>query len=216
MNALELETLARPVELVGDCASGSCLEFAWKLHRAVEDRRYQVGASIMNNPASLVDWRAMHRTARKRADRCSRLGYTFSEVDYSRHASDIHEINTSLPQRQGRPMSDGYRRFVERSKLPDYPCSLHRTITYGVLNGEKLVAYLTLHRSGELALVSMILGHGDHLRDDVMYLLFAGVIADQAGCGGILYYNRHDSGEEGLRFFKERLGFSEGRVEWIL
>ena len=212
----ELEVLAQPVELVGNCASGGCLEFAWNLHRSVEDRRYQIGASIMPTPETLLDWRAMHRTARKRSDRCARLGYRFSEVDYSLHADDMYAINTSLPTRQGRPMSEGYLHRVERGKLPTYPCVLHRTITYGVLSGQTLVAYLTLHRAGELAMVSMILGHGDRLRDDVMWLLFAGMVEDQAGHGGILYYNRHDSGREGLRYYKERLGFREGSVEWIL
>jgi hypothetical protein len=212
----EVEVLAQPVELVGNCGTGGCLEFAWNLHRAVEDRRYQIGASIMATPETLLEWRAMHRTARKRADRCERLGYRFSKVDYSVHADALFEINTSKDERQGRPMSAGYRKFVERSRLPDYPCAAHRTITYGVLQGERLRAYMTLHRSGELALVSMILGHGDYLADDIMFLLFAGMVSDQAGCGGILYYNRHDSGQEGLRFFKERLGFSEGNVEWVL
>jgi hypothetical protein len=212
----EVEVLAQPVELVGNCSRGDCLEFAVKLHSAVEDRRYQVGASIMDNPPSLLAWRAEHRTARKRSDRCARLGYRFDQVDYSLHSDSMFEINTSLPTRQGRPMSAGYLKLVERSKLPEYPCAAHRTITYGVLSGQKLVAYLTLHRSGELAMVSMILGHGDRLRDDVMWLLFAGMVEDQAGQGGIFYYNRHDSGREGLRYYKERLGFREGSVEWIL
>lgn len=208
--------IARPVELVGDCLTGSCLEFAVHLHDAVKDSRYQRAASIMDIPVSLLDWRATHRTARKRADRCERLGYRFSLVDYSQHAHDIHDINTSKPERQGRPMSEGYRRYVERSQLPDYPCAVHRTITYGVLYGPRLVAYLTLHRAGELALVSQILGHGDHLADDIMYLLSAGLIDDQAGTGGILYYNLHSSGQDGLRYYKERVGFRAGNVEWVL
>jgi hypothetical protein len=62
----------------------------------------------------------------------------------------------------------------------------------------------------------MILGHGDFLRDDIMYLLVQGVIDDQAGTGGILYYNLHSSGQDGLRYFKERLGFSPANVEWVL
>jgi hypothetical protein len=213
---LDIEQIAQPVELVGNCAGGECLKFAVTLHRAIQDRRYQIGASVMANPESLVAWRAEHRTARKRADRCERLGYRFAEVDYSQFAQDIYEINTSLSHRQGRPMSDGYRRYVERGKLADFPCLAHRTLTYGVFDAERLVAYLTLHRSGELALVSMILGHGAHLRDDIMFLLFEGVIGDQAGCGGVLYYNRHDSGSDGLVYFKERLGFHAGSVEWIL
>jgi hypothetical protein len=212
----EVEVLAQPVELIGDCNTGGCLEFALHLHKAVMDRKYRVGASIMPTPETLADWRAEHRTARKRADRCERMGYRFAEVDYSLYADDMYAINTSLPTRQGRPMSDGYLHRVERGKLPDYPCAAHRTITYGVLSGRTLVAYMTLHRSSELAMVSMILGHGDRLRDDVMYLLFAGMVDDQAGHGGILYYNRWDSGREGLRFYKTRVGFSEGNVEWIL
>jgi len=212
----EVELVAQPIELVGECNTGSCLEFALNLHKAVMDRKYRIGASIMPTPETLLDWRAMHRTARKRADRCERMGYHFATVDYSLHSDDMYAINTSLPTRQGRPMSDGYLKKVERGKLPEFPCAAHRTNTYGVMSGRRLVAYMTLHRAGELALVSMILGHGDHLRDDIMYLLFQGMVEDQSGQGGILYYNRHDSGREGLRFFKERLGFSEGSVEWIL
>jgi hypothetical protein len=64
-------------------------------------------------------------------------------------------------------------------------------------------------------MVSMILGHGDYLIDEIMYLLFAGMVEDQAGYAGILYYNRHDSGQEGLRFYKERVGFREGDVAWL-
>ncbi len=214
---LELETLARPIQMVGDCSRGDCLEFAVKLHTSVRHRRYQVGASIMDNPRSVLDWRAQHRTARKRADRCHRFGYRFAKVDYSLYDDDIYEINTSMMERQGRPMSDGYLHFVKHGRLPDYPCVHHRTITYGVLApDEHLCAYMTLHRSGELGMVSMILGHGDHWLNDIMYALFAGMVHDQSGSGGILYYNRHDSGTEGLRFFKERLGFREGKIEWIL
>jgi len=196
-----------------DCID-DCRTFAANLHEKIKAPKYQEGVSVMAVPASLDEWRLAHRTARKRADRCARLGYTFDHVDLSVHADDIHAINTSLPSRQGRPMSDGYLHRIERSKLPDYPCGRHNIRTYGVLHASVLRAYLTLYRCGELALVSMILGHGDHLRDDIMYLLFAGVVADQAGKGGIFYYNRHDSGTDGLRFFKERLGFAEGSVEW--
>lgn len=213
---LDVEVLPRQVELVGECSRGDCLEFAVKLHQAVQDRKYQRGASIMEMPSSLLDWRATHRTARRRADRCHSRGYRFAEVDYSQFDDDIHEINTSLQRRQGRPMSDGYLRWVRHGKLPEFPCAVHRTVTYGVLAGDRLRAYLTLHRSGELGLVSMILGHGDFLNDEIMYLLFHGLVSDQAGTGGILYYNRHDSGRDGLRFYKERVGFSEGNVDWIL
>jgi hypothetical protein len=75
---------------------------------------------------------------------------------------------------------------------------------------------MTLYRCGGLSLISMILGHGDHLRDDIMYLLAAGMIAAHAADGGVLFYNRHDSGTDGLRYYKERLGFAERDVEFML
>jgi hypothetical protein len=204
------------VDLVGDCIDLDCLNHAHTLEHTLRPIRYQQGVSLMSCPGSLDEWRTEHRTARKRADRCARRGYTFSEISYADYADDIFEINTSLEQRQGRPMADGYRERREHGRLPEFPCHLHNTRTYGVLRGRKLRAYLTLHRSNELGMVSMILGHGDHLADEIMYLLFAGMVEDQAGNAGILYYNRHDSGQDGLRFYKERVGFAEGDVAWSM
>jgi hypothetical protein len=212
-----IETLALPVDLVGDCAEQACITHAGRLAETLAPIRYQHGVSIMACPGSLEEWRGQHRTARKRADRCARRGYVFSEVDYSQYADDLYAINTSLEQRQGRPMADGYLEWRERGRLPEFPCDLHNTRTYGVLTGGwDLVAYMTLHRSNELAMVSMILGHGDHLADEVMYLLWAGMIEDQAGYPGVLYYNRWDSGQDGLRFYKERVGLREGDVSWSM
>jgi hypothetical protein len=71
-------------------------------------------------------------------------------------------------------MTEGYSFRGPRSPLPEQPCARHKTFTYGVLRCDVLFAYLTLHRAGELAMVSMILGHGAHLENDVMWLLFAG------------------------------------------
>lgn len=204
----------RVVDLVGSCAAAGCLELAGTMRAKLDTPKYRDGVSLLEVPASLEEWRAAHRTARKRADRSGRLGYRFDEIDRSLFDDDIHAINTSLDERQGRPMGDGYREWRRHGRLPDYPCSRHAIRTYGVLQAERLRAYLTLYRVGELALVSMILGHGEHLANDVMYLLFAGVVADQAGQGGVFYYNRHDSGTEGLRYYKERLGFAAGSVVW--
>lgn len=178
--------------------------------------KYTQGVSLMPVPDSRAEWEAEHRTARKRAWRAERLGYRFAEVDLSAFNADVYRINTSLEQRQGRPMSDGYRKPISRGPLPSYDCERHRIRTFGVLRGDRLLAYLTLHRVGELALVSMILGHGAHLPDDIMYLLFAGAVDAEAGAGGWFYYNRHDSGTDGLRYYKERTGFAAADVEFVL
>lgn len=209
-------TEALAVRLEAGCGLASCATFAYERFQQLDQDKYSRGVSILQMPADIIEWRAEHRTARKRADRAHRLGYRFAEIDRSRHNDAIHEINISLPRRQGRPMSAGYTRRHEHGPLPQYRCDRHRIHTFGILDGDKLRAYLTLYRVGELGLVSMILGHGQHLENDIMYLLAAGLIADQAHHGGVLFYNRHDSGTDGLRYYKERVGFQETDVEWCL
>ena len=195
---------------LGGCGSPHCLEMAWKLKHQL-DPKYSRGASVL----PLANW-VPRRTARKRAERAERLGYRFSPIVRQAFTDDIYQINTSAPERQGRPMSAGYLEPPVYGPNP-VMCGRHHVYTYGVLNSEKtLVAYLWLYRSGELALVSSILGHADHLKNDVMYLLFAGMAAAQAPMGGTVFYNLWNSGTEGLRFFKERLGLVEGDIEWTL
>lgn len=174
--------------------------------------------SVLPCPLEAAQWRGEHRTARKRADRARGRGYSVAELRREFFAPDIYDINTSAEWRQGRPMSAGYRAMVDYSPLPDYTCPRHATRTTGVWSNEgTLVAYLTMIRSGELALVSQILGHASHLKNEVMYLLFQHAlereIAADPEC--LVVYNRHDSGTDGLRWFKERLGFQEMAVEWL-
>jgi hypothetical protein len=65
-------------------------------------------------------------------------------------------------------------------------------------------------------MVSSILGHAERLRDDIMYLLVTETLRDQSWFGGTAFYNLHNSGTDGLRYFKERLGFRPAEVEWAL
>jgi hypothetical protein len=204
------------ISLETECAHDMCRQFASPLFEQMASGRYDI-CSVLPIPASIGEWRDEHRTARKRADRCVRRGYTFGPVDRHLFSDDIHAINTSATHRQGRPMSSGYLQRSEFGPLPAYPCARHGIRDYGVLGPDGLVAYLFLYRAGELALVSQILGHADHLEREVMYLLVQGVIESESGIDpdGFVVYNRHDSGTDGLRFFKERLGFRETPVEWL-
>ncbi len=206
------------LDLRSQCDYDFCTEHATRLYDQLNVPKYSLGVSLMPVWRSRQEWETEHRTARKAAWRAERLGYRFSEVDNSLHSDDIYHINTSKEKRQGRPMSEGYTVRTARGRLSPIQtqCYQHRTHTYGVISGRTLVAYLTLHRAGDLAMVSMILGHGDHEPSGIMYLLIAGMVEDQAGSGGWFYYNRHDSGTEGLRFKKERYGFHQHDVEWKL
>ena len=112
-------------------------------------------------------------------------------------------------------MSNGYQMMPSTEPLPVYPCGRHGVHTYGVETEDgKLAAYSWVYRSGELALVSTILGHDAHLRDEIMYLLVQGLVPAESPEDGYLVYNRYDSGSDGLRFFKDRCGFQPMSVEW--
>lgn len=199
------------IDLTAGHSDSGCLEMAWQLHRQLSNG-YTRDASTMPL-GDFGEYLETHRTARKRAARAARLGYRFEEMERERYEDDVFAINVSTPERQGRPMSDGY---LERPVFSPNPClcPLHHVYTYGVLRNDTLVAYLWMYRSGELAMISSILGHADHLEDDVMYLLATEAIREQSAFGGTLFYNLHDSGTDGLRYFKERLGLAACDVRW--
>lgn len=202
------------IDLETGCDYAQCAELAYPLFRQLRDGNYDVMSVA---PIQTLDeWMADHRTARKRASRATRRGYRFVTVRAQDRVDEIHAINTSSPERQGRPMSAGYQERPSYGADPVYPCLRHAVRRYGVEHKDgTLAAYLWLYRAGELALVSQILGHQQHLENEIMYLLWAGMVDCEAAVpGGFIVYNRWDSGQAGLRFFKERVGLAATTVRW--
>lgn len=180
---------------------------------------YQDGCSILALPSSFETyWEgAAGYYTRRKVRKALKSGYTFSRIERDRYLDDIHEINTSLDERQGRPMTEAYRkRSRPFGPLPDYRCPRHQIRTYGVLKDERLVAYTWVYQVGEVCLFSTILGHGDHLADGVMFQLVAETLRDLIEHCSTSYamYNMHFSGTDGLRFFKEQMGFAPAFVLW--
>jgi hypothetical protein len=193
----------------------ACVVLAWPLYRQFA-KGYEV-CSVLEAPGSLEQWRETHRTARKRAARAERLGYRFADVRREEYVDDIYAVNTSSPERQGRRMSSGYWERPSDTALPEYACPRHTIRQNAVISDQgHLVAYLWMFRLGDLALVSQFLGHAEHMPNDVMYLLFQGALKREIEEGGFVVYNRHDSGTDGLRYYKERCGFQAMEVTWAL
>ena len=202
------------IDLLAGCAKPGCLKMAGEL-KAQLDPAYCRGASVMPLEVKAGAWLEAHRTARKRSAQAEKLGYTFATIDRQVFADDIYDINTSTDRRQGRPMSPGYQQQPVYGPNP-MTCPMHHVYTYGVHDDDQLRAYLWLYRSGELAMVSSILGHADYLADGIMYLLYRGMLEEQLKLGGMVFYNLWNSGTDGLRWFKECVGLAEGDVEWTL
>lgn len=202
-----------------------CYGFSRPLFKQMSSGKYDVCAT-MPLPRSREAWEAEHRTARKRAWHADRCGYWARPFNRNWHRDHIEQINTSRAYRQGRPMDKSYE-TPDTSPLPDYPCELHAIRYYGVFNAqysdrdetdmlEVLVAYMQVYRAGDLMLVSQVLGHAEHEKQGVMYLLFRHALeAEGAIAPGVCVYNRWDSGTDGLRFLKARIGFEETAVEWL-
>lgn len=205
-----------PVSLEVGCPHAICRRFVEPLYEQMAGGRFDLCA--MMPLLSREEWEAEHRTARKRANRAERRGYTFSVVRREEHSDELFAINTSAERRQGRPMSESYTKRYEYAPLPVYPCERHQVRTYGVKSptGE-LVAYLWLYVAGQLRLCSSIIGHAAHLENEVMYLLFRGMVEaeHERDPDGVVMYHRWDNGTEGLRFYKERVGLRETEVEWL-
>lgn len=179
---------------------------------------YEPGASILVVRSYEEWWDNVGQYTRRKVRRAGKRGYVFAEIERDDHLDDIYAINTSMEERQGRPMTESYqKRPGPFGALPASTCPRHRIRAFGVLHEGRLVAYTWIHQVGEMCLFSTILGHGDHLNEGIMFLLVAEslrVLTDEAGTRYAMY-NMHYSGTEGLRFFKERMGFRPFRVRWV-
>src|SRR4051794_33494276 len=181
---------------------------------------YAVNASILVIPDDIeADWFGKPESywMRQKIRRAVKLGYEVRDVERNDYLDDIYAINTSLEERQGRPMTDAYQAKPQpQSPLGEQPCPRHQLRFLGVLLGEQLVAYTSMQQYGEFVLISTILGHGEHMKDGIMQLLvYEGVRAVKAsGHPAYAMYNLHDSGTEGLQFFKRKMGFEGYLVDW--
>lgn len=145
------------------------------------------------------------------ARRARARGYTVAAIDRNDYIDDIHRINTSLEERQGRPMDAAYGLRV------DHYDDVESFRYYGVLDAHgALVAYCDLGVYGDFAATDRLLGMRN--RDGVMYLLLADIacrLIDERCCH-YLMYDTYLGARPGLREFKRKLGFQPYRIRYTL
>ncbi|WP_144118690.1 hypothetical protein [Catellatospora sichuanensis] len=214
----------------GDSAAATCLQLPLEYHTqfTAPHKNYpgygflEVNASVLALPDDIEkEWWGTPDSywMRQKVRRALKLGYEFALFEHDDHLDDIHEINLSLDERQGRPMSESYRtRPSEFGPQDDQSCPRHRSDHFGVLKDGKLLAYTLAPACGEMMLFSRILGHGAHMEDGIMNLLVYEAAKHRREHSGTRYavYYVHDSGTPGLQFFKRKMGFVGHRVEWQL
>lgn len=161
---------------------------------------------------------------RKKAMKC---GFFCAPFHYEVWLSDIEDINTSKEARQGRQMTSSYQRQahelgqqgnviaassvtrVDECYRQMFGVFKHEPNRYqaDVMVNQRLCGYISLIRYKDLALYSQILGHGDYLRDGIMYLLHSYVSGRVWNSVKYIMYGAHTSGTDGLKMLKKRMRF---------
>jgi hypothetical protein len=180
-------------------------------YRVVGTKTLGVALLPLDDLRDVDEYLANVRFVRKRARRCSRLGYTVGVFDADERRADLLAIHSSLPERQGRPIDPEY--------LDPYAVARHGpNVDYlGVHRAGVVVAYARLDYVGELAGMGRVMGHGDHLDNGVMALLMAGIVDHVKSTrpqARYLFYDMFFGAPEGLRAFKTHLGFRPHLVRW--
>jgi hypothetical protein len=163
-----------------------------------------------DTPAYLDDIGGRNRGA-WHARRARSRGYLCTEIERNEHIDAIHAINTSLEQRQGRPMDEKYRDKVSRfERQPHFSY-------YGVMNAEgRLVAYANIGRYGNFSAFSQLIGIRNN--DGIMHLMMVDIITRLLEQKQVRYvmYDTFFGALPGLQQFKRVLGFQPYRVKYRL
>lgn len=149
--------------------------------------------------------------AAQHAKKAKAKGYRVVEIDRNNFIDDIHEINTSVEIRQGRPMD-----VVYQQKITHYPTDQNFKY-YGVLNAAgKLMAYGDLGFYGNFFAFNRIIGIRNN--DGVMHLMVTDIICkliEGASCR-YLMYDTYFGASPGMKAFKNMLGFEPYRAKYSI
>lgn len=150
-------------------------------------------------------------SAEHHARKARSKGYTVVEIDRNDFIEEIHEINTSVEVRQGRPMDPGYR-----DKKTSYPSEVNFKY-YGVLNAAgRLMAYGELGFYGNFAAFTRVIGVRNN--DGIVHLMVTEIICQLIESGGYQYlmYDTYFGASPGLKTFKTMLGFQPYRAKYSI
>jgi glycosyltransferase involved in cell wall biosynthesis len=182
-------------------------------------RLKSVGVALLEKPASYDEFLSgkKRQYLRRKLNRAAREGYTAELIDPAHHIDEMLAIHESAGTRQGRALDGEY---LDRGRVTSVATQPGLTCL-GVFDSHRsLVAYCLVVPFGDAAIASRLLGHEQHLEAGIMYLLFAELtkhlIAGTIGSGSSrwLLYDTFLGASEGLRRFKNEIGFMPYRIRW--
>jgi hypothetical protein len=166
-------------------------------------------------PADYVERITGQHGAAGYVSKARRRGYRLAQIDRNDHIDAIHAINTSIADRQGRPMDASYRDKKYRFERQSHYRHFGVFSQYG-----KLMAYCNVGRYGNFVTLSQLLGYRNN--DGVMHLMVSDIVSlllTELRAGGgpeFVMYDTFFGARPGLRQFKTMLGFSPYRARYSL
>lgn len=174
--------------------------------------------------------------------RAQRQGYYVKPFAYAQFIPDLFDIHHSKTVRQGRELRGDlyFKTVAQMGGAPTAPvaietpaCPQHHWQYWGVFRrvagyrqgevqtDEQLVAYIRLRRQGDSSAYTLIMGHGEHLRHGIMYLLHYEIVAHMlrqpaaARPRYLVYQNYVTSGAEGIDVWKHRALFKPRYLHYV-
>ena len=171
-----------------------------------------INTSLYDNFDNYINSMKSKNSPRYFNRRAQKKGYTFSRIKAEYYIKDIHRINLSLDKRQGRKMDESYLRTpkIKEGRNNKY---------FGVFKEDQLVAYILLSEYDEFTQISQLLGHGEYLKDGIMYRLVYKAIEYIFTIENTPKYIMYDSfwgNSDGLALFKRRFRFEPFHINWKL
>ena len=180
----------------------------------------EYGVAVNPFPASHDDWlKSIQGSARRNIKKAIRNGYRFEKINYNDYLADIQEIHRSAPVRQGKMPDELLHGELKPIQNPPSKSNVHDYPYFGVLKGDKLLAYAGCLVAGEMLLNATFFGHDKYKSDGLVPYLFSGIAEYRYKHYPQTVYYVYDTyygASENLKRFKRKLGFKPYRVIWKL
>ena len=157
-------------------------------------------------------------TVRRKCNSALSKGYYFKKFNPEEKIEEILMINLSTNTRQGRKIGINYRDHDVISNLAHE----NRECTFGIFDDSSLlVAYTHAPNLGDAFVYSRILGHQEHLRNGVMFLLvsstnkYKSCNRNSQSAPKYAFYDMWLGAGKGLRQFKSSFHFMPYKAKWV-
>jgi hypothetical protein len=183
-------------------------------------RAFEWGVSVCVLPRIFEEYfMLIEASARRNYKKALRSGYTFRQINYNDHLTEIKAIRCSTTVRQGAlPLT-----FLESEVRPcSNPLSLSRLHDYpyfGVFKEGQLVAYGGGMVAGEVFCLEQIYGHAAFHADGVVPMLVIGIAEHLFANFPVVCYYAYGTffgAGSTLQRFKKKFKFLPHKVTWVL